>query len=57
MVVEAFVLDDAGDWYDTQARLDLWTRLRDQTKFDSREALTEQIAKDVEAVRSIVSTE
>ncbi len=56
-VVEAFVLDDAGDWYDTQARLDTWTRLRDQVKFDSRQALTEQIARDVEAVRSIVSTE
>lgn len=53
-VIEAFVLEDSGDWYEMQARLDIVRRLRDQVKFSSREALSEQIARDVEAVREIV---
>ena len=57
LVTEAFLLDDSGDWYDARARLVLVERLRDQVKFDSREALTEQIAQDVEAVRAIGSIE
>jgi riboflavin kinase/FMN adenylyltransferase len=52
LVVEAFVLDKAGDWYGLAARLDLQRRLRDQQRFDSRQELTEQIARDVEAVRA-----
>lgn len=51
LVIEAFVLDRTGDWYGEAARLELVGRLRDQIKFESREALAEQIARDVEAVR------
>lgn len=51
LVIEAFVLDRSGDWYGADARLELVHRLRDQVKFESREALAEQIARDVEAVR------
>jgi riboflavin kinase/FMN adenylyltransferase len=55
LVVEAFVLDRSGDWYGQNARLDVVKRLRDQRKFASREELTDQIGKDVETVRRIVS--
>jgi riboflavin kinase / FMN adenylyltransferase len=53
-VVEAFVLDDCGDWYETTARLEVTHRLRDQLKFDSREALTRQIAQDVADIRVLL---
>ncbi len=53
VVIETFVLDEAGDWYAEHARLELVERLRDQVRFESREALTEQITKDVERVRAI----
>ena len=51
LVIEAFVLDRSGDWYGEAARLELVSRVRDQVRFDSREALADQIARDVEAVR------
>ncbi|MBN2561811.1 MAG: bifunctional riboflavin kinase/FAD synthetase [Phycisphaerae bacterium] len=54
VVVEAFVLDDSGDWYGAPARLDLIKRIRDQMRFDGREALTAQIARDVEAIRGTI---
>lgn len=57
LVVEAFVLDDAGDWYAECAILELTHRLRDQVKFADREALTEQITRDVERVREITTQE
>lgn len=55
LVVEAFLLDEAGDWYGDEARLALVARVRDQRKFGSRQALAEQIAHDVEAVRRLVT--
>ena len=54
VVVEAFVLDDRGDWYYTTARLEIVKRIRDQIKFGSREELTRQIAADVEAIRAVI---
>lgn len=53
VILEAFVLDESGDWYAESARLELVERLRDQVRFESREALTGQITKDVERVRAI----
>ncbi|HKQ48010.1 MAG TPA: bifunctional riboflavin kinase/FAD synthetase [Phycisphaerae bacterium] len=53
LVIEAFVLDESGDWYAESARLELVERLRGQVRFDSREALTEQIGQDVERVRAM----
>lgn len=55
LVVEAFVLDQSGDWYGQAARLSFLVRLRDQVRFDSREALAEQIARDVESARQRVT--
>lgn len=57
LVVEAFILDKAGDWYGDEVRLSLAARLRDQHKFGDRQSLTEQIARDVEAVRRLVRLE
>jgi riboflavin kinase/FMN adenylyltransferase len=51
LVVEAFVLDESGDWYAEHAALDLTVRLRSQIKFSSREELTRQITHDIECVR------
>lgn len=51
--VEAYLLDYDGDLYKKGVRLIFLERLRDQRKFPSSAALTEQIARDVEAVRQI----
>lgn len=51
LVIEAFVLDETGDWYAETARLELVRRLRDQHKFENSEALSAQIAEDVRQVR------
>jgi riboflavin kinase / FMN adenylyltransferase len=55
LVVEAFLLDHSGDWYGRHARLCVVKRLRDQRVFSSRTELTDQIARDVETVRKVVS--
>lgn len=51
-VVEAFVLDFSGDLYGKDVRLEFVTRLREQERFSSADALAAQIARDVEATRS-----
>ncbi len=51
-VVEAFVLDFSGDLYGKEVRLEFVTRLREQERFSSADALAAQIARDVEATRS-----
>jgi riboflavin kinase/FMN adenylyltransferase len=52
--IEAFLLDASGDLYDRDMVLGFVRRLRDQRRFDGPEALTVQMAKDVEEVRRIV---
>lgn len=54
LVVEAFILDETGDWYAERARLEFAARLRDQRRFESREALTAQISEDIQRVREIM---
>ena len=51
-VVEAFVLDFSGDLYGKDVRLEFVTRLREQERFSTADALAAQIARDVEATRS-----
>jgi len=53
--VEAYLLDFDRDIYDEVARLDFVERLRDELKFDSVEALVEQIGRDVEQTRQIMT--
>jgi riboflavin kinase/FMN adenylyltransferase len=52
--IEAFLLDVVGCFYDKMMTLGFTARLRDQIRFESAEALTEQMRKDVERVREIV---
>jgi riboflavin kinase/FMN adenylyltransferase len=51
--VEAFLLDFSGDLYGRRLRLELWQRLRDERAFTSEADLVAQIARDVEAARSV----
>ena len=50
-VVEAFVLDFDGNLYGKHARLEFVEWLRGQERFDSADALAEQIGRDVEQTR------
>lgn len=50
--VEAFLLDFAGNLYGSSLVVELWERLREERAFDSEQALTAQIALDVEATRA-----
>ena len=52
--VEAFVLDFDGDLYGRDIRLEFVERLRDEEKYDSVEALLEQIDLDVARTRGIL---
>jgi riboflavin kinase/FMN adenylyltransferase len=55
LLVEAFLLDFEGDIYDRELRLDFLERLRGEKRFDSVEALVEQMGADVEETRKIVA--
>jgi riboflavin kinase/FMN adenylyltransferase len=48
LLVEAYLLEFAGDLYGRELRLDFLRRLRGEHRFDSVEALIEQMAHDVE---------
>jgi riboflavin kinase/FMN adenylyltransferase len=52
--VEAFLLDFGDDLVGQDLSVEFWERLRDEERFDSPEALAEQIAADVERTREIV---
>lgn len=56
--LEAFLLDhDGSDLYGQTMRIDFIERLRDERKFDSKEALVAQIAQDISRVRELASSE
>jgi riboflavin kinase / FMN adenylyltransferase len=52
--VEAHLLDFAGDLYDAELEIVFVEKLRDEAKFGSREALREQIRRDIAAARARV---
>lgn len=54
--IEPFILDFDGDLYGSTLRLEFVRRLRDQVKFDSVEALLEQIDRDVAQTRQILES-
>ena len=54
MSVEAYLLDFDRDIYDETLHLEFVSRLRDELKFDSVDALVLQIGKDVETARQIL---
>jgi riboflavin kinase/FMN adenylyltransferase len=50
-VLEVFLLDFSGDLYGEPARVSFVTRLREERRFDSAEALMTQMTADVAAAR------
>ena len=55
LVLEVHVLDFDSDLYDRHVRTTFVSRLRDEAKFDSVEALVAQIHRDIAAARDVLS--
>jgi riboflavin kinase/FMN adenylyltransferase len=53
--VEAYLLDFAGDLYQQRLELRFVARLRDEVKYPDARSLSEQIARDVDATRRVLS--
>jgi len=53
--VEAYLLDFDSDLYDQRLRVELHERLRDELKFESVDALVEQMARDVDHTRDLMA--
>ena len=56
LTVEAFVFDFEGDIYNQDVRVRFVQRIRDEKRFDSPDALVEQIRKDVARSRRILKS-
>jgi riboflavin kinase/FMN adenylyltransferase len=54
VVLEAHLLDFDGELYGEEARVSFLERLRDEERYESVDALVDQIALDVQATRSAV---
>jgi riboflavin kinase/FMN adenylyltransferase len=52
--VEAFVLDEGGNFYGRRVALEFFERLRGMEKFDSVDDLVAQIGRDVQRTREIL---
>jgi len=53
-VIESHLIDKKGDFYGKQATIEFVSRVRNEKKFASAAELSEQIAKDIERVDSII---
>lgn len=56
-LIEAYLLDFDGDLYGQSLCLDFLVRLRGERRFDTAEALVEQMHRDVEQTRELVAAE
>ena len=54
-LVEAYLVDFEGDLYGRELRLDFRPRLRGERRFQSAEALVEQMHRDVERTREVLA--
>jgi riboflavin kinase / FMN adenylyltransferase len=54
-LIEAYILDFDGDLYGSTLRLEFLERLRGERRFGTREALVEQMRRDVESTRELAS--
>ena len=55
LLVEAYLLDFEGDVYGEELRLEFLARLRGEKRFESVEALVEQMHRDVDEARRIAA--
>jgi riboflavin kinase/FMN adenylyltransferase len=55
VLIEAYLIDFEGDLYDRELRLAFLSRLRGERRFDSTEALIDQMARDVELAHRIAA--
>ena len=55
-VVESFILEYDGNLYGRPVRVEFVARLRDQEKFDSVDALIEQMKRDVEETKALLGS-
>ncbi len=53
--VEAYLLDLDADLYGHWLRIEFWHRLRDEVRFDSKEALIDQMHRDIDETRSLIA--
>ena len=53
--LEVHILDFAGELYGTRLHIEISSRLRDEQKFESGEALARQISVDIQQARSILA--
>lgn len=52
-LIEAFLIDWSGDLYGEKIRIEFLRRLRGERRFDSVEALVEQMGRDVDEARNL----
>ena len=52
-LIEAYLLDFAGDLYGQELRLQFLERLRGERRFETVEALIEEMYRDVERTRAV----
>jgi riboflavin kinase/FMN adenylyltransferase len=57
LLVEAYLLDYDGDLYGAELELDLFDHLRDEQRFDSADALVEQMRRDEQRARVLLRVE
>lgn len=53
-LLEAYLIDFEGDLYDEPARVSFVQKLRDELRFESIDALVDQIRRDVDAARHVL---
>jgi riboflavin kinase/FMN adenylyltransferase len=56
VAIEAHLLDFDGDLYEKRLRLEVLHRLRDERRFESVDALMQQIGADIAQTRSLLAT-
>ncbi len=53
-LIEAYLIDWEGDLYGSRLRIEFLKRLRGERRFESVDALVEQMGRDVEAARAVI---